>query len=255
MFVSSAISVLLFIYVESRVSQPFISLKLLSIRNVFLSNFTGLFSLAGMFFLFYSVPSLLQYPSSYGFGLSVETAGLYMLPVALISMLFAPISAFLTKKRGPKPTILVGSILLFAAFLALYYNRGSAMSVLEDIILMGFGLSFIFVGVINILIVSSPASEAGVSTGMNVVFRNIGSAIASAIAGVYMTLYSVNVPVSLTKTVSIPTSEAYDHVYLIGMLFLVISLVFTLLMKNAVMVPDKSGIKEKSPLPGNSGSK
>jgi MFS family permease len=149
----------------------------------------------------------------------------------------------------------VGSILLFTAFLALYYNRGSAMSALEDIILMGFGLSFIFVGVINILIVSSPASEAGVSTGMNVVFRNIGSAIASAIAGVYMTLYSVNVPVSLTKTVSIPTSEAYDHVYLIGMLFLVISLVFTLLMKNAVMVPDKSGIKEKSPLPGNSGSK
>ncbi|WP_276968437.1 MFS transporter, partial [Metallibacterium scheffleri] len=44
-FIMSAILLFLFILVESRRSQPFISMKLMRIRNVFLSNFTGLFAM------------------------------------------------------------------------------------------------------------------------------------------------------------------------------------------------------------------
>lgn len=237
-FTLSIVSLVAFIFVERKVKSPFISIKLLRIRNVFLSNFTGLFAMAGMFFLFYSVPTLLQDPAPAGFGLSIFKAGLVMLPAAVVSMIFAPLSALVTRSKGPKIAILIGTVVLFIAYIGLYFNRSTVLAITEEASIMGVGLSFIFVGVINILLVSTPNEESGASTGMNVVFRNIGSSIAPAISGVFETIYFVTLPVGVVDGVVVtrnfPSSEAFSHVYLVGMVFLVISVVFTLMMKNVV---------------------
>ncbi len=239
-FAVSIALILLFVAVELKVKRPFISMKLMAIRNVFLANFTGLFALSGMFFLFYSVPELLQDPSPFGFGLTTVKSGLVMLPAALVSMAFAPLSARITRKQGPKVAILIGTILLFASFLLLYQHRSAVIDIVEDITALGVGMSFIFVGTINILIVSSPMEETGTSTGMNVVFRNIGTAIAAAISGVLETIYSVSFPIA-GQVYSIPTSKAFDYIYIVGMVFLAVSVVFTVLMKNVVLdrAPDR----------------
>jgi predicted MFS family arabinose efflux permease len=215
-------------------------MKLLRIRNVFLSNFTGLFAMTGMFFLFYTVPTLLEDPKPAGFALSIVNAGLVMLPAAAVSMVFAPLSALITKRRGPKLTILIGTLVLFVSYLGLYFNRGSPIAITEDATIMGIGLSFIFVGVINMLLISTPRNEAGASTGMNVVFRNIGSAIAPAIGGVIETTYVSSVIVGKTPLgtpiyASLPSSAAFSYIYIIGMVFLAISVIFTLMMKKIVM--------------------
>ena len=123
LFASSVIALVLFVFIEGHTESPFISMKLLKIRNVFLSNFTGLFAMAGMFFLFYSVPTLLEDPVPAGFGLSIVNAGLIMLPAAIVSMAFAPLSAKVTKTRGPKITILIGTIVLFLSYVGLYFYR------------------------------------------------------------------------------------------------------------------------------------
>lgn len=239
-FAVSVALIVLFVLVELRVQQPFISMKLLAIRNVFLSNFTGLFALSGMFFLFYSVPALLQDPVPLGFGLTITKSGLIMLPTALASMALAPLSAKITRSLGPKVAIVIGTVVLFIAFAALYFNRGTTLEVLEDVTIMGAGMSFIFVGTINILIVSSPRSETGASTGMNVVFRNIGTAIAAAVSGVIETIHSVSIPLD-GKVYSFPTSHAFNDIYLVGMVFLALSIVFTLMMRNVVFVRKTTG--------------
>ncbi len=233
-FAVSALAMVLFVIVEARTEMPFVSLKLLRIRNVFLSNFTGLFAIAGMFFLFYSIPALLQDPEPYGFGLDIVSAGLTMLPVALVSMALAPVSAKVTKKLGPKVSIMIGTVLLFGSFLALYYSRSTTMAVLEDVTVLGAGMSFVFVGTINILLVSSPREEAGAATGVNVVFRNIGTALAAAIAGVLETANSVTISYPGGYSRSYPTSTGFNYVYLVGMVVLAVSVIFTLLMKNVV---------------------
>jgi EmrB/QacA subfamily drug resistance transporter len=237
-FTVSVLSLIAFVLVERRAESPFISMKLLRIRNVLLSNFTGLFAMAGMFFLFYSIPTLLQDPSPSGFGLSIFSAGLVMLPAALVSMIFAPLSALVTKSRGPKIAILIGTIVLFVAYVGLYMYRSTVLNITEEAVIMGIGLSFIFVGVINILLVSTPNRQSGASTGMNVVFRNIGSSIAPAISGVLETMYMVPVTIQTLHGPYIrlfPSSQAFSYVYLIGMIFLLVSVVFTLLMKNVVL--------------------
>lgn len=246
LFMLSIATLLLFVFVEMRSKSPFISMKLLRIRNVFLSNFTGLFAMTGMFFLFYTVPTLLEDPKPAGFALSIVNAGLVMLPAAAVSMIFAPLSAVVTKRKGPKLTILIGTVILFLSYMGLYFNRASPGAVTEDAALMGAGLSFIFVGVINILLISTPRNEAGASTGMNVVFRNIGSALAPAIGGVIETTYVATVVVGKTPTgtlvyASLPSSTAFSYIYIIGMVFLAISVVFTLMMKKVVMGKQPSG--------------
>lgn len=245
-FALSLASLAVFILVERRVRMPFIDIKLLKIRNIFLANVAGLFAMSGMFFLFYTVPVLLQDPSPAGFGMSIFRSGLVMLPAAVASMIFAPLSARVTNTRGPKVTILIGGIVLFLSYLALLFNRQTALSILEDTTLLGISLSFVFVGVINILLVSTPAKDAGVSTGMNVVFRNIGSAIAPAIGGVLETTFVVpvllgvyNYPVSGLPYFPIfetfPSSQAFDYIYIVGLGFLAIMVILTLFMKNEIL--------------------
>lgn len=235
-FIMSAILLFLFILVESRRSQPFISMKLMRIRNVFLSNFTGLFAMAAMFFLFYSVPPLLEDPSPAGFQLSIFNSGLTMLPAALASMIFAPVAAVVTKRLSPKLSIEIGSVVLFLSYIGLYYFRASPMEITEDATILGIGLSFIFVGMINILLVSTPAGDAGASTGMNVVFRNIGSAVAPAISGVFETMYEVKIitgvnSLGMPEYSLFPDHTAFSYIFLTGMAFLLVSIIFTLFMK------------------------
>lgn len=246
LFIASFVSFFVFVRAESHVEKPFIDMKLLKIRNVFLANFTGLFALAALFFLFYSIPPLLQDPSPAGFGESIFNSGLVLLPASILVMVFAPISARITTHRGPKVAILIGSVILFLAYLGLLFNRGSVLSISEDSAILGMGMSFIFVGVINILLISIPVSRSGEATGMNVVFRNIGMSLAPAIGGVLETTYTTNVLVgvlpqklgSLPVTpilASFPSSQAFDSIYLVGIIFLIVGIIFTLMMKNVIV--------------------
>lgn len=254
-FSFSVISLVAFIKIESMVEMPFINLRLLKVRNIFLANFTGLFAMTGMFFLFYTVPVLLQDPSPAGFGLTVFHSGLIMLPAAISSMIFAPLSAKLTVNRGPKATILVGGVILFLSYIALLFNRQSTISILEDTTLLGMSLSFVFVGVINILLLSTPPKEAGVSTGMNVVFRNIGSAIAPAIGGVIESTYVIPVLLGVYNYnigglpffpifYTFPSNRAFNYIYMIGLVFLAVMVVFALFMKNEIVGKRKGEINE-----------
>ncbi|BAB59659.1 multidrug-efflux transporter [Thermoplasma volcanium GSS1] len=246
LFALSLILVFAFVYLEQRSPEPFINLSLLKTRNVLLANIAGLFAMAGMFFLFYSVPPLLQDPEPAGFGVTIVESGLILLPAAVLNMVFAPLAAKLTTNRGPKTAIIVGLIILFFSYFGLYYNRSSIVAILEDASIMGMGISFIFVGIINILLVSVPREKAGESTGMNVVFRNIGTSLAPAIGGVFETMY---VTYSLVGVVpgnfaglgfipifsSFPSSAAYDSIYMVGMIFVVVALVLSMFMKNVVV--------------------
>jgi MFS family permease len=255
LFLTSTLMLFGFVFAESRVSHPFISMKLLRIRNVLLSNFAGLFAMSAMFFMFFTVPPMLEDPIPAGFSETVLTAGLSMLPAALTAMGFAPVSALVTRNRGPKTSILIGNSLIFVAFIAFYFNRASVTAILENATLVGVGMSFVFVGVINILLLSTPQSEAGASTGMNVVFRNIGSAIAPAVGGVLETTFVQYAIVAympgkiaglsfIPLFEKFPSAEAFNNVYLVGIGFLIASIISAVMMKNIVILKEKGHAPE-----------
>lgn len=243
MFALGSFLLIAFVLVEMRTRQPFISIKLLRVRNILLSNFTSIFAMAGMFFLFYTISPMLQDPPPAGFGTSIVESGLVTFPAAILNMAFAPVAAIITTNEGPKKAILIGTLILFLSYVALMFNRGSILAILEDSTILGMGLSFIFVGVINMLLISLPGGRAGEATGMNTVFRNLGGIIAPSIGGVLETTYTANViigvipfsgsPFGLFPIIhGFPSYTAFTYIFGVGILFLVTSLVLTALMKS-----------------------
>ncbi|MGC8608828.1 MAG: MFS transporter [Thermoplasmata archaeon] len=253
LFAVSFILVIFFVFFERNFPNPFIDMKLLRIRNVFLANFVGLFTMAGMFFLFFSTPSLMQDPEPAGFGVSIIESGLVVLPAAIINMVLAPVSAKLTNKKGPKFSILIGLSILLLSYLGLYFNRSTIIGIIEDATVLGLGLSFAFIGVINMLLMSVPKEKAGESTGMNAVFWNIGTSVASSISGVLETMYVIDAAVGMIPYrflnlgfmpiyMSFPSPEAFDSIYLVGMAFVVVAISMSLFMEKTVIKGERNEI-------------
>jgi len=239
-------SFILFYFYERVEREPFIDLKLLGIRNIFLANFAGLFVSGGMFYLFYTIPTLLEDPYPVGFGKDVFTAGLTVVPGAIMGIVVAPIAAAIIRKKGPKLAILIGTAIMIIAFILLYLNRGTPISITEDAGFIGAGTAFVFVGMINMIIISTPKDSSGMATGMNTVFRNIGASIAPAISG---SIESQFVSPALVAIVPLPfggmpyvpvfenfpSQQSFNLIYIIGLVTLLISLMFSLSMKRVVV--------------------
>ncbi|MDP8011749.1 MAG: MFS transporter [Thermoplasmata archaeon] len=242
LYAFSIVLIALFILVEEFAEYPLIDIKLLSSRNIFLTNIISLFVSSGMFFLYFTIPPLLEDPMPAGFGESIITAGLTNLPAAIFAMAFAPLAALTTRRMGPKVSIMFGVIIQILSFLALFFNRSDAISITEDSLLLGVGSSFSMVGITNMIVMITPQEKMGISTGMNQLFRNVGSVIAPAIAGVLETGYEQAVTVGalpfkfgslniIPMFEFFPSSTAFDLIYITGIIVAVFTLILVLLLK------------------------
>jgi EmrB/QacA subfamily drug resistance transporter len=241
LFIISIIGFYAFVVQESRSKYAFINMKLLKSRNILIANFVGLFTMAGMYFLFFTVPTLLQDPEPSGFGKSILESGLIMLPSTIFAMLFAPLAAKITDSKGPKASILIGLAVSSLAFLMLLLDRGTVLDIIEAATVLGSGFSFVLVGIINLLLISTPPSKAGEGTGMNTVFRELGMTIAPAIGGTLETIYSEQVIIGLIPykfdgfsfipvTYGFPSSTAYNLIYITGIIFILVAVLLTTLV-------------------------
>ncbi|MGC8992115.1 MAG: hypothetical protein ACP5JE_00935 [Thermoplasmata archaeon] len=138
---------------------------------------------------------------------------------------------------------MIGITVQLISFFALYFNRSSVISITEDSLLLGAGASFSMVGITNILIAITPEDKIGISMGMNQLFRNVGSVIAPAIAGVLETGYQIGIIVGeypgrfgdlnfIPYIAYFPSNEAFDLIYITGIIVALINLSLTLLLKD-----------------------
>ncbi len=242
LFIFSAIAFYLFVIYEVRNSDAFIDMHLLKTRNILIANFVGLFTMAGMYFLLFTVPTLLQDPAPSGFGRSILESGLIMLPASILAMVIAPVAARVTDAKGPRTSILTGLSISFMAFLLLLVDRSSVTDVIIAATILGTGFSFVLVGIINLLLVSTPKSKAGEATGLNTVFRELGMTVAPAIGGTFETMFSVRIIIGLIPyrfgaltfipvTYGFPSQTAYNFTYITGIIFLLTAMLITLLVK------------------------
>ena len=118
LIVVGLIALVVFVLTELRTREPLIDMRLIALRGVWTTNLVGLtfgFAMYGSFLL---IPTLLELPAAtgYGFGKSVSTAGLFLLPSTLMMMVFGPLSGVLEKRYGPKLPLIIGAVLETAAF-------------------------------------------------------------------------------------------------------------------------------------------
>ncbi|MFD5509201.1 MFS transporter [Streptomyces sp. NPDC127051] len=118
-------------------------------------------------------------------GLSALDAGLYMLPMALMTFLCAPLSGRLVASRGPRPSLLIAgtamaaSGVLFAAFSA----ETSTSLLFTAYVLFGLGFGMVNAPITNTAVSGMPRAQAGVAAAVASTSRQTGGTLGVAVIG------------------------------------------------------------------------
>ncbi|MBB5866932.1 EmrB/QacA subfamily drug resistance transporter [Allocatelliglobosispora scoriae] len=187
-----AIALVVFVFVERRVAEPLIDMRLIAIRGVWATNIVAVILGFAMFGTFVLVPTLLQLPAitGYGFGKSVSQAGLFLLPTVLMMIVFGPLAGLLDRRYGPKVPMFLGVVSVTAAFVLPALGHGAIWQILASGLLTGAGIGLAFAAMSNAIIESVPAAQTGEASSVNTIARTIGSSIGTAVIAAVITSHS-----------------------------------------------------------------
>ncbi len=118
-------------------------------------------------------------------GFSPLHAGLYMLPMAAMTLVFGPLSGRLVGNRGARPSLLVAGVGLTVSALLLTQLTATTSPAYLIIAYVVFGLGFGLVNppITNTAVSGMPASQAGVAAAVASTSRQVGQTLGVAVIG------------------------------------------------------------------------
>jgi MFS family permease len=173
---------------ELRVDQPLVDLRTTARPQVLVTNLASVAIGFSMFSMSLVIPQLLQLPerTGYGLGRSLLASGLVMAPSGLVMMALAPVSALVSRAKGPKVTLMTGALIVAAGY-------GLNVALMDEVwhfvlasCVIGAGIGFTYGAMPALIMGAVPASETGAANSLNTLMRSIGTSVASAVAGVVL---------------------------------------------------------------------
>ncbi len=117
-------------------------------------------------------------------GLDAWQAGLYLLPMAAMTIACPPLAGHLTATRGPHlPLMLSGTATTLAGLLALLGAQQHIPLLLTCYLLFGIGFGLVNAPITHTAVSGMPCTQAGVASAITTTSRQIGSALGVAIIG------------------------------------------------------------------------
>ena len=232
MFVISALLVVPLVLYEFRYTkaggEAIMNFRLLSQRNVMVTNLAIAISGMGMFLAMQALTYRFELPAPDGLGKSILATGLSLVPFAIGMIIFAPITGQLISRVGVKPFAVLGSVIAAAGFLMQAFAPSYTMVMVYEFV-TGSGLSMLNASVINYLILTVHPKDMGLATGMNGTFRNVGSAIGAPTAGSLLSTFTATYTVGYIGTHPIrevlPSHMAFYYAFIIAAVTFVAGLV------------------------------
>lgn len=174
---------LLLVVRELRVREPFIDLRMLATNRVLVNVYLQ-FALVTLVFysFFFALPIWLEQVR----GISAQEVGLIVLPITGMSILVTPVGARLAARRGPRPTLVIGSAALLAATLplSLFGPTTPVALIVASAIVIGLPNGFNNMGLQAALYSSAPEAQMGAAAGQFQTFRFLGAILSSTLLGV-----------------------------------------------------------------------
>ena len=240
---SSLASLILFLYWEHVVDDPLIPVGLLKKRNVMIANIGIMMAAFAIQMMMQANTYILQMPEPIGFGKTILESGFLMTPIALVMLVVAPVVGKLMVRIGAKPFSILGSLISITGLLLLS-REPTSMTLAEFIglvVLVSTGISMLNVSLINVLIFSIGRRFMGIATGLNSLFRNVGSSWGPAVAGTFMSMYSTVVNLQTPRgpvEITVPSSQAFRY------LFLAAALLYTIVLVASIMIVEVVKMEE-----------
>ncbi len=118
-------------------------------------------------------------------GLSALTAGLYTLPIAAMTLIFAPLSGRLVGRRGPRIGLIVGGlgIMLGGALMSGVGTSTVLATLLPAYFIFGIGFGMVNPPITNTAVLGMPPAQAGVAAAVASTSRQVGQTLGVAVAG------------------------------------------------------------------------
>ena len=232
LLVLSVASVFTFAYWQTKAKEPLVRPSLLKQRNIALTNVIGFMIGFAMFTVSQTIAAL----AGFNFGLDATHIGILNLPTSVLTLFLGPTVGFLVKMRGPKWPMTFGMVMSILGFMYLYFNHATELEVMTGVAIMGSGTAFAMVGSINMIIISTPRLETGISTGMNMIVRTAGGVVGPAIAAVIISDHSSLIP----GVGVVPDDNAYQLIFLMSSVFMGIGVLLSLLLTNKKAMPESA---------------
>jgi EmrB/QacA subfamily drug resistance transporter len=228
LFVLGAVLIVAWVLEERRSREPLVDMRMMGIRGVWTTNAVAFLIGVGMYSSFILLPELVQEPTStgYGFGASVKTAGLFLLPATIAIVVVGQMAGILERRIGSRGSLLWGTAFALASYVLLVVARSEPAEVYVAAGLLGVGIGLSFSAMANLIVQNVRQEQTGVASGMNAVTRTLGGAFGGQVAA---TLLASNLGAG-----GIPTSSGFTLSFLMCAVALAGSLGF------AVAVPRRS---------------
>ncbi|MFF4406921.1 MFS transporter [Streptomyces sp. NPDC001404] len=240
-FAGAAVLAAVWTLVERKVREPLVDMRMFAHRPVLFANLSGLLVGFGSFALFIGVSYLVQMPSKiagYGFDASVLRASVeFLLPSTVVSLLAAPVGGQLVRHKGPRPVMLLASLIGTAGFVWIALDHEHAYAVIAAGMFVGAAISFGYAAMPAVIVASVPHHQTGIANGINSISRSTGSAIGSAMITTVLASKSVeHLPPGAPK---LPAESQFTLTFVIaGAAFLLVSVVAGLGLRKIHMLRD-----------------
>ncbi|MGW3867194.1 MFS transporter [Streptomyces sp. NPDC005047] len=213
LFAAAAVILLVWGRWELRTPRPLVDLRTTARRQVLFTNLASIAVGFSMFAMSLVLPQLLQLPEATGYGLgrSLLTAGLVMAPSGLVMMAFAPVSAKVSKSRGPKVTLMIGALIVAGGYGLNIVLMSEVWHLVLVSCVIGAGIGFTYGAMPALIMGAVPAGETAAANSLNTLMRSIGTSVASAIAGVILAQLTVTL-----GGFALPSENAFKVVMGIG---------------------------------------
>jgi MFS family permease len=226
-FITSAISLSVFVIIERRVVPPFFDLRLLRDKVLLPSYILLIATGITMFMIYPSIVQLVRSPVPLGFGGDSVDAANVQLPFMIMFLVFASITPFIINRIGSiKPAIIGGIISLIGAFGLLTFHS-TEFTVSTNLAVIASGLSLTMTATWNMVVSKSPKEFTGISVGVGALLLFIGMAIGPALAGVYLENHQTVEGVEG----SYPSAGSYNLVFFTAALLSAVSVGFALMLR------------------------
>ncbi|NUR98663.1 MAG: MFS transporter [Kribbellaceae bacterium] len=184
-FVVCVAALVTLVYYESRREEPLLDPRFF--RSAPFSGATliavcGFSALSGFLFL-----NSLYLQSARGF--TALHAGLLTLPMAAMTVVFAPVSGWLVGHRGPRiPLVVAGAMLTIAGLLLSRLDLSTSTgTLLVAYLVFGLGFGMLNAPITNAAVSGMPRAQAGVAAAIASTSRQVGASLGVAVAGTVLT--------------------------------------------------------------------
>jgi MFS family permease len=226
-FITSAVSLSVFVIIERKVVPPFFDLRLLRHKILLPSYILLIATGITMFMIYPSIVQLVRSPLPLGFGGDSVDAANVQLPFMIMFLIFASITPFIINRIGSIKPAIIGSMISLIGALGLLTFHSTEFAVSTNLAIIASGLSLTMTATWNMVVSSSPKEFTGISVGVGALLLFIGMAIGPALAGVYMENHETVQGIEG----SYPSAGSYNLVFLTAGLLSAISVGFALMLR------------------------